>query len=138
MHFERYSRFPVRDDFCTDLNRLQTGPAAVYLRENMEDRMENDLISRSALLEKATNVTKYDEGGWCMVLKAVSVEDVLKAPAVDAVEVCRCKDCKHFYEPDINPNRRCKRGGSQVWDVEFTEDDFCSYGERGADECTKN
>lgn len=33
MHPERDSRFPVRDDFCTDLNRLQTGPAAVYLRE---------------------------------------------------------------------------------------------------------
>jgi hypothetical protein len=47
----------------------------------------NDLISRSALLEKATNATKYDEGGWGMDLKAVSVEDVLKAPAVDAVEV---------------------------------------------------
>ena len=46
--------------------------------------MENDLISRSALLEKATNVTKYDEGGWGMDLKAVSVEDVLKAAAVDA------------------------------------------------------
>ena len=50
--------------------------------------MNEDLISRSALLEKATNVTKYDEGGWGVDLKAVSVEDVLKAPAVDAEKVC--------------------------------------------------
>lgn len=49
--------------------------------------MNDDLISRSALLKKATNVTKYDEGGWGVDLKAVSVEDVLKAPAVDAETV---------------------------------------------------
>lgn len=32
VHFERDSRFPVRDDFCVDLIHRQTGPAAVYLR----------------------------------------------------------------------------------------------------------
>lgn len=88
--------------------------------------MNNDLISRSALYSKIcalpSNIGLYE---------ADDVERLLKeAPAVDAVEVVRCKDCKHFYEPDINPNRRCKRGGSQVWDVEFRADDFCSYGER--------
>ena len=90
--------------------------------------MTNDLISRSALLEQECFMDD-DNGFRCSVVLST---DIRRAPAVDAVEVVRCKDCKHFYEPDINPNRRCKRGGSQVWDVEFTEDDFCSYGERRA------
>jgi hypothetical protein len=61
-----------------------------------------DLISRSALVEKATNVTKYDEGGWDMDLKAVPIEDVLKAPAVDAVEVVRkpVVGYEGYYEVD--------------------------------------
>ena len=81
-------------------------------------------------------------------------------PTVDAVEVVRCKDCKHF-QPDfvwtdkgerrpyteeeikngkivtgdigINCASRCERFG--YWDenripVWFAENDFCSYGER--------
>lgn len=49
--------------------------------------MNEDLISRSALLEKATNVTKYDEGGWGVDLLAVPLCDVKTAPAVDAETV---------------------------------------------------
>lgn len=91
--------------------------------------MNTDLISRSALLEQMLNhyevrnpKQKATIGEYCMM--------VIHAPAVDAVEVVRCKDCEHFYDSNINPNHRCKRGGSQVWDVEFTENDFCSYGKR--------
>ena len=49
---------------------------------------------------------------------------------VDAVEVVRCKDCKHYddegycwywnYEPGMSPNT-------------VDADDFCSYGERRTD-----
>lgn len=87
--------------------------------------MNNDLISRSALLEKAVTVTEYDEGGWGFEFKAVPETDVLQATAVDVdseykhsfemiaakyakiqdkmlngelVEVVRCKDCKHNRE----------------------------------------
>jgi len=44
-------------------------------------------------------------------------------PSADVVQVCRCKDCKYFYE-DIgicdNPDAL----------VSPTADGFCSYGER--------
>lgn len=92
--------------------------------------MKDDLISRSALLEKAINVTKYDEGGWGMDLKAVSVEDVLKATAVDAVEVVRCKNCKHFRR-NLENDTYCGCVGG-LSDPE--EHDFCSYGERRGEE----
>lgn len=52
--------------------------------------------------------------------------------AVDAVEVVRCNDCKHYdYEyqlctlHSIDPN--AFSGGC---DVDMQPDDFCSYGER--------
>lgn len=51
----------------------------------------NDLISRSALLNSydVCKVTEYDESGCGMTYKAVSVEAIEKAPAIDAVEVVR-------------------------------------------------
>lgn len=47
----------------------------------------NDLIYRSALLEKAIGVVTYDEGGWDCNVRAVTVDVVENAPAVDAVPV---------------------------------------------------
>ena len=55
------------------------------------------------------------------------------APTVDAVEVVRCRDCKHWhketlfcdYMPYVEAQDR----------VNWYADDFCSYGERkGSDE----
>lgn len=45
--------------------------------------MTNDLISRSALLSKAIRVTEADEGGWERTLRAVPVEDIEAAEAVN-------------------------------------------------------
>ena len=61
------------------------------------------------------------------------VVNMLEArPTVDAVEVVRCKECKHWYEYSCNE----KYGSCHFWqanDNENTEtesDDFCSYGQR--------
>jgi hypothetical protein len=42
------------------------------------------------------------------------------APTIDAVPVCRCKDCKR-----MNDVQFCV-----AWEGFVREDDFCSYGER--------
>ena len=48
-----------------------------------------------------------------------------KAPTVDAVEVVRCRDCKH-YKPD-----EYKCGCDFAGGLPYVKaDDFCSYGER--------
>lgn len=47
----------------------------------------DDLISRSALLEKKTRMTEYDETGCGVHVYVVSAEDVETAPAVDAVSL---------------------------------------------------
>ena len=51
-------------------------------------------------------------------------------PSADAVEVVRCKDCKHYQFADNRafgfPVKRCEWTGFE--DVD--DDDFCSRGER--------
>lgn len=125
--------------------------------------MNEDLISRSALLEKATNVTKYDEGGWGVDLLAVPLCDVKTAPAVDAetvfeqmglvkeamdmakadlVAVVRCKDCKHSRERNEYERNYLVEGVRICTHHECSDDCWyatwpdhsCSYGERRADD----
>ena len=49
-----------------------------------------------------------------------------EAPTVDAVEVVRCKDCKHC-DPE---NNHCDHPMSTAAPLSRKPDDFCSYGER--------
>ena len=51
------------------------------------------------------------------------------SPTVDAVEVVRCKDCKHAW---IHPCGYvyCHRDGRNAYEMTFNIDSFCSYGER--------
>ena len=88
----------------------------------------SDLISR----EEALNATKMvyieclymDEKDYeeCMAddLAVVFASDIKKIPAVDAVPVVRCRECKQY-----NGHRYCWYLAADVMD-----DDFCSYGER--------
>ena len=50
------------------------------------------------------------------------------APTVDAVEVVRCRDCKHC-DPE---NKHCDHPMGTTIPVQRKPDDFCSYGERKA------
>ena len=69
---------------------------------------EKRLIDANALLEEQRIMYHYSR--------------IENAPTVDAVEVVRCKDCKHY-----------KIGLCYGWHC-VEEDDFCSYGERREEE----
>lgn len=90
--------------------------------------MKDDLISRSSLLEKRCRIVGYlDQSGYETKVVAIPVDVIERAPAVDAVEVVRCVEC-----------RRATRGGDGYvwcWSRTMPLDGFCSYGERkeGAD-----
>lgn len=84
-----------------------------------------DLIDRAAL--------KIDT--WERLSDAVC--DLVEAPAVDAVEVVRCKECEHW-----TPGKAM--GGNSLDDMQIIgrcplsnfmrrEKDFCSFGERRTD-----
>ena len=97
--------------------------------------MTDDLISRSALKEALMELEVV--GGHRMYRKGCDhtlhglVPEMIDAqPTVDAVEVCRCKDCVYYLEI----NRFCCHmdGMSTARD----EMSFCSYGERRVDDAT--
>ena len=94
--------------------------------------MENKkrLIDANALIEEANAEGAY---GY------VDAKQIADAPTVYAVEVVRCRECKHFRNYGktslfIN-GKNIKAGWCQRrirYDEEYrmTADDFCSYGER--------
>ena len=59
---------------------------------------------------------------------------IADTPTVDAVEVVRCKDCKHYKEFRTKRNKQimrlCYRMGKNDMEYSVKPDDFCSYGER--------
>lgn len=91
--------------------------------------MNNDLISRSGLLDSfdVCKVTEYDESGCGVEYEAVSVKAIEAAPAVDAVEVVRCRDCEHRSpSPFGHPHLRwCKILGDHC-----SLDFYCGFGKR--------
>ena len=84
-----------------------------------------DYIDRQAIIDMFQR-NAYDDWNqgvsttWASAFSecADMVEDI---PSADAVEVVRCKDCKHLFEDNKCPLR--------TWWT-HTEDDFCSRGER--------
>ena len=92
--------------------------------------MENDLISRSSLisefewLKSVVNETSKDE-------VQETIQRIENAPAVDAVEVVRCKDCKWLYR---NSEMCCCKKHTGLAAIKKDGSDFCSYGERRADD----
>lgn len=64
----------------------------------------------------------------CWVDDAMCLID--DATTVDAVEVVRCRDCKHWdTETWFCDNNSTFDIMGMEWNM-FSEDDFCSYGER--------
>lgn len=88
----------------------------------------NDLITRGAVCDML-----HDEmGAWGNC--ADEIEALLKAndalweiPAVDAVEVCRCKDCIYYEAEECVCPYIWMSDGAHLW---TGVNDFCSYGER--------
>ena len=94
-------------------------------------KIMNDLISRQAAIDAAD---RADYPGLAVeAVKAVTdevIKELKKLTSTDAVEVVRCKDCKHYQFADNRafgfPVKRCEWTGFE--DVDY--DDFCSRGER--------
>ena len=90
-----------------------------------------DLIDRAAMLKE---IYKIGGNPWSEWETAGVINLVYRQPLVDAVEVVRCRECKH-YKPQkksshwnneaLSCNRSCT--------VKTSPDDFCSFGERKAD-----
>lgn len=83
----------------------------------------SDLISRSALLEEFA--------GNGLLLESIVRHCIEKVPAVDAVEVVRCRDCKHWgtgYVGETEYGKVCEFANYMVG-----ANGYCLYGERKED-----
>ena len=78
--------------------------------------VDADAMPRQKMLEACGN-GKYE---YVDIIYGVDVD---AAPTIDAVQVVRCKECKHSVYDELIHERWC--GCKEVQD-----DDFCSCGER--------
>lgn len=88
------------------------------------------LIDADVALRHKRKMSGADFGGefWD---EAVLVSDIINASPVDAVEVVRCKDCKH-YRPQKKSAHWENRADycGRIVTIKVQPYDFCSYGER--------
>ena len=97
---------------------------------------EKRLIDADALKAKFPFVGMFEKGLWHTLTIQKAIDN---APTVDAVEVVRCKDCKHWNEETgwcyhhshfVNSKGDfCHPWESNDWKM-FDADDYCSYGKR--------
>lgn len=90
-----------------------TNKEAIEFLKNMIDR------ERFIIPKGAGDFEKYHVEALQMSIKALSV---------DAVEVVRCKDCKHSDWYTRKGQHRCYCMENQIYGL--TENDYCSRGER--------
>ena len=98
---------------------------------------EKRLIDANALMDafRSHMVKSYDRNKCTLEENCKTCEPgclwrkkVSEAPTVDAVEVVRCKDCKHYVDsPYDNGDMMCDCWGEWIFP---NDDDFCSCGER--------
>lgn len=92
--------------------------------------MNNDLISRSALIAEHCDGCDAFTHGLCDHDVCGVAQLIMEAPAVDAVPVIRCKDCKLTAKTKSQPKILywCNKFGNVM-----RPDDYCSFGERKGD-----
>jgi hypothetical protein len=95
--------------------------------------MENDLISRSALvktLEKIRTALDQRDEGLAAKIMQIHIQFIECIPTVEAVEVVRCKDCKHKKHLQGARDEAIVCGLGWGLSGIVAEEDFCSYGKR--------
>ena len=91
--------------------------------------MPNDMISRSALLPAIESYFEPINPDHPMTLTIEQIREVLNLlPAVDAVEVVRCKDCKHNGTWQCHMEYDEYHPEADIHHEMHGDDDFCSYG----------
>lgn len=86
----------------------------------------NDLISREAVIE----MLHYNCDESCSAI----IRDVENLSVADAVEVVRCKDCKHWrMTVSTGTYGECMCDDMETNVLYTMADDYCSYGERKED-----
>ena len=91
------------------------------------------LIDADALAENLTMLAKYEDKWRSNVILGV-VSTVRNTKTIDAVPVCRCKDCEHYASANGKDSGKPCGYGQCGWPTGIRgivcADDYCSFGER--------
>ena len=103
---------------------------------DVREKSSNDkrLIDANKLLKNGIRVSYgFDNDGVLLIPIGDVIRSIKDAPTVDAVEVVRCKDCKHRGTDYCIFHINGEPADEELW--RKLDNDFCSYGERkeGAD-----
>ena len=88
------------------------------------DRTNIGFINADSLIEDLELLAKHEESFRQSVILGV-VHTVKAQKTIDAVEVVRCKDCRHLYDGIDDYCCMNHKGLAKI-----CENSFCSYGER--------
>ena len=84
-------------------------------------------IARNRYLDTPSNSPAYQRYIAQMQERTALKHLIADFPAVDAVPVVRCKDCRWRGIEECAMFYRCECGEQHTWE---TDNDFCSYGKR--------
>lgn len=115
-----------RGGSMTALTRLERAYAEI---REMPAESEK-LVSADGLREWLKKIPLHDlsDGrGLCRIIFAEDFERAMASFPGDAIQIVRCKDCKHKLRTLANGVVICREKHSMV---QPSLDDFCSYGER--------
>ena len=69
----------------------------------------------------------YMDGGFTQI---VYMDDIDEMPTVDAVEVIRCKDCRHQWHTNYIKVPICGKMSEDGHEIHAEDDFYCAKGER--------
>lgn len=121
-YIERYD-----EDFLG--NKINIGDTVIFEAPGYRSFTIGEVITKApkSCQIEYTNDWNYD--GRKEIVRQ-GYDQIIKHPAIDTIEVIRCKDCKHatFY---ARKNDTCYRGVICEYQIGVDDENFfCSYGER--------
>ena len=89
----------------------------------------DDVISRAAAIEAATDWYVKPDGEIFSAIKVASRSKIEQLPAVDAVPVVRCRDCR-YWRQEVTPTEHwiCTQHSSDGRRMHTTPDFYCKDG----------
>lgn len=89
------------------------------------DRPKGKEVARmSDLIRRQDTIDRIQGTGYAEQIKNNLLFIIWALPSADAVEVVRCKDCKHWYS-DADTGMAC-----EFTNMSQPEDGYCNWGER--------
>ena len=101
--------------------------------KNDKRLIDANVLAKAIRTDYFEHFTQYHDTDQIALIDMVC-DDIEESPTVDAVEVVRCRECKHWKPSGSKAGNSFLDmeyiGGCEITNYYRSESDFCSYGER--------